>query len=342
MMKGWSTNGPARYYPSADTGWIEVPQASGTHEGLGKDSGLIKAKINVAESGLGKGEAASALRFLYNQDEAYGQDKQSLFIPRFQITDSGLAEDYSRLGLLGRDEGVALDLTTLKSSQSVSDLSSAIDAISTFRAAELLLESALAEEGGSAAFRPPEGLPWVAQFTSNWNLTIPVWSKYIDVIILASGGGGAGGNSFGGDGKGGNAGGWAYAVLTRGGNILWTDTTITGTIGAGGSSGSRGNGSGGTGANATANLPQLGLITAFGGTGGSGINGVGATDYYGKSPYTYTVNGADYEGGSVQTSKTSAGNAPGGGASGGAGGVFGSDKAGGVGAIGKAWVRMYV
>lgn len=341
-MLGWSTEGPPRRQTRPPTGWLSVPQANGTHEGLGQDSASDKIKESILEIGLGKDEAVSALKALYGRDAGLGEDVPSFYIPRFEVEDEALGQDYSPLGIAAVEEAIGLDLASIKSSQTVPDLASALDAISTFRAVESALEAAAGLDYATAGFKPPAGVPITNQYTVNWSLTIPVWCKYIDIIILAGGGGGAGGNSWGADGKGGQAGGWNYAILTRGGNILWTDKTITGTIGAGGTSGSRGNGSGGKGGDSTAVIPQIGTISALGGTGGSGTNGVGAVDYYGKAPDVLEVNDIYYQGGATQTSKSSAGYEPGGGGSGGSGGVFGSDKAGGVGAKGRAWSRIYV
>lgn len=194
--------------------------------------------------------------------------------------------------------------------------------------------------GASAQFRAMG--PTVTSVTTAgaYNYPIPPWALYLDVIMLGAGGGGAGGNSFGADGRGGGAGTWGAFRLVRGADIPWTESNFTGTVGTGGGGGSRGNGSGSGGGATTITSPSFGTFTAPGGSGGSGTNPVGGTAFNGASPGNYSFQGKTYPGGG-QVGKNTDGSPPGGGGGAGSGGAFGSDKAGRPGAVGRVIFRAY-
>lgn len=182
----------------------------------------------------------------------------------------------------------------------------------------------------STAFKTPE----LTSYTSagSYTYTIPVWATVIDVVLLGGGGGGKGMAFFDAWTEGGEAGSWVTTRLTRGVDIPWDTTQITGSVGAAGTAGGSGS-NGGTGGNSTATGTGMTTLTANGGPGGNQSN----LDTPGKSPGSQTFNEQAYTGGAQQNSQSQNGNAPGGG---GAGARI-SLMHGGAGAIGRAWFRAY-
>ncbi|QJD50108.1 hypothetical protein SEA_DANFORTH_4 [Mycobacterium phage Danforth] len=179
----------------------------------------------------------------------------------------------------------------------------------------------------------PYTLPGVYTFN------IPDTAHVIEIILLGAGGGGASSGTFYTlKGYPGEAGAWSTITLVRGINIPWNTTTITIEVGTGGARGSGGfTGTAGSAGGATTAIAAgwTGLQAA-GGAGGI-ANATGTSDNVGRSPGTQNYNGVPYVGGAAQTTNGAAGNPPGGGGAGGSN--FGG--AGGVGASGAAWVRVY-
>lgn len=153
---------------------------------------------------------------------------------------------------------------------------------------------------------------------------VPWWATYIDVVLVGGGGGGDDGVTLS-AGDGGGAGQWATVTLTRGVDIPWESTTISGYVGAGGAHNE------GNGEATTASAVGMTALTAFGGTGGASENS------HGQSPGSQTLNSKLYQGGAETDSHGDAGNSPGGGGAGGA--ALNGDA--GAGAPGRAWFRAY-
>ncbi|MGC4964230.1 hypothetical protein [Gordonia sp. DT101] len=174
-----------------------------------------------------------------------------------------------------------------------------------------------------------------------YTYTIPVWCRYIDVILIGGGASGqTGSGSIATSGAGGSAGSWNAIRLERGVNIPWTITTITITIGAGGARAANSDNAAPTaGSASTAAIAEVGSISA---NGGSGTKTVQGTNWQVGAPAgNYTFNGVTYTGGAESNSSVKTGMPPGGGGSGGDGGIFGNRTRGWEGAAGGGWVRAY-
>ncbi|AEL17840.1 minor tail protein [Mycobacterium phage Trixie] len=189
------------------------------------------------------------------------------------------------------------------------------------------------------------------QFTSAGTFTIPANCRFIDVILLGAGGGGAGGNAVNGDGQGGKAGTWQTATIKRGVDIGWSVTQITVGIGVGGAGGSGGASSGsGSGGGQTYVVATGFSLLANGGAGGVGSNPAGGNTTFGQGVTPIVFNGLQYVGGGQSgadnnpdnATNGAPGNPPGGGGEGGGGVPFiGTPGRGGVGGNGSAWLRAY-
>ncbi len=168
--------------------------------------------------------------------------------------------------------------------------------------------------------------PELAQYSSagSFNYTIPTGCDTIDIVLL--GGGEAGTGITWANGSGGQAGNWFTTTITRGVDIAWGVTTISGTVGAGGT------GNGGDGGTTSVTYSGGGTYTATGGSGN-----MGPTNPAGEAAGTQDYKGRSYVGGGSQGSLGNVGLAPGGG---GAGGGFGA-SVGGAGAAGSVWFYAY-
>lgn len=190
-----------------------------------------------------------------------------------------------------------------------------------------------------AAFPASAPDSWSQIAAGTYTYNIPYWCRYIDIVLLGAGGGGASSGPFyllG--GFPGSPGTWATVTLERGVHIPWDTATITLVAGTGGARGSGGAGgtAGGAGTASTASAPGWAGLSAPGGAGGpQHPTGVNAND--GPSPGNKTYNGQLYTGGGVQTDDGGTGKAPGGAGAGGSN--FGGS--GGVGGPGGVWVRSY-
>jgi hypothetical protein len=172
-----------------------------------------------------------------------------------------------------------------------------------------------------------------------YNYAIPVWCKYLDVVLLGGGASGQTGNgAVNQPGSGGHSGKWQGYKLTRGVEIPWTATTVVITVGAGGARPADSDYAGPTpGANTTFSVASSisGLAA-----GGNGTND-GSTRRDGLGAPAFTYGGIVYPGGANSTSSAQTGTTPGGGGAGGNGGIFGNRTRGGAGGPGAAWVRAY-
>ncbi|UBV18806.1 hypothetical protein H8Z57_29505 [Mycolicibacterium fortuitum] len=306
---------------------------------MGTDSALVVPRLLAPDTGLGADSAVvSRTAGQILADTGLGADA-GLITPLLLTADQGAGADSARVGVYGSDQGVGTD------SGLVVPRFAAVDAAVGADMLTLLPRMGVADQGAgadsaTAVFSPRAAVvaSWAAAGT--YTFTIPVWCRYIDIVLLGAGGGGASpGTFYTLKGHPGEAGTWVTVTLERGVHIPWTAITITITVGTGGA---RGSGVSVTGVAGQAGTATTVAVTgwsgasAAGGAGG-GTSLTGTTDNVGRSPGNIVYNDLPYSGGAAQSSNGGAGNAPGGGGAG--GGPFGG--AGGVGAPGGAWLRAY-
>ncbi|MFF0706971.1 glycine-rich domain-containing protein [Gordonia sputi] len=339
--QGWTIDGPDPIATESKLGWWAVPQATVRDDGAAQDVAIVRPKLARAISGAGGDRLYMGtdptqdfeLRIPV-RDNAAAQGLATV-LPRVTVRDSGIAAGAALLGVAGRlTDGVAGDLTAAKAATPARDNSASNDRLIALRANQSARDAGSVGDSATATFSAVSAT--TATITATGTYTIPVWCRYIDVVLLGAGGGGNGGDTGTGQaGNGGTGGAWTTITLQRGVDIPWTATAITITIGAGGSGGAKGSGNnGGTGGATTATVAGVGSSSAAGGAGGNGTGG-GQT---GASPGNTTYLGTTYTGGAAASGNGTAGNAPGGGAAGGNGGIFGGGSAGGTGARGQAWI----
>jgi hypothetical protein len=203
-------------------------------------------------------------------------------------------------------------------------------------------DSAAGADTATNGFTARAPLPATITTVGTYTWTIPVWCRYIDIVLIGGGGGGQGGQGTGIAGCGGYGATWYGVTWERGVDIPWNVVAITGLVGDGGAGGPSNpafNQPGVDGSPTTATFAGGPVVSAAGGLKGDAvINGQN-----GKSPGNFTWNGILYVGGAAVTSGTAApGNPPGGGGRGGNLGAFGiGQSAGGKGARGQAWFRAF-
>lgn len=161
-----------------------------------------------------------------------------------------------------------------------------------------------------------------------YTYSIPAWANKIDVVVLGAGGGG-----FNVGGGGGGAGAWATRTITRGTDIPYNLTALTGTVGQGAPPKFAVLPIAFGGAT-TCEISGLGTLTGVGGQ--SGLNNFHPLGQTGSGPGDLVYGRINYPGGDNQTVQAAAGNPPGGG---GAGGGLGEA---GAGANGAAYFYAYV
>lgn len=185
--------------------------------------------------------------------------------------------------------------------------------------------------------------PVTVEVTATGTVTIPPWFRYIDVVGVSPGGGGASGNQVLADGVAGKPGNWLAVTWDRGpSRNSWL--TINVTIGAPGVGAPRNVAQPGTnGGDIKIEILVASLIaSAVGGLGGSGLVGVGETTYLGPGPGNKIWQGITYTGGG-QAAKSQAGKFPGGAGAGGSGsGWPGNGQPGGNGGAAKVWIRFWM
>ncbi|MFD7247954.1 hypothetical protein ACFV6Y_39165 [Streptomyces massasporeus] len=274
-------------------------------------------------------------------DSAVGSDT-SLFVPKLAGVGGGISSDFARPGVHGIDAAVSSDSGLVIPKFVAVDAAAAADAVSV-RAYMGCADTGLGSDSATCGFSPKAAALTSYATPATYQYRIPVWCRYIDVVLLGAGGGGASSGTFytlG--GYPGEAGVYATVTLERGVHIPWAAIFITLTVGTGGARGSGGfTGTAGSAGGSTiltytnaAGSPIT--VTATGGAGGI-ANLTGTSDNTGRSPGNRTYNGQPYTGGAAQSTAGSDGNPPGGGGAGGRN--FGG--AGGVGAPGGAWCRAY-
>lgn len=345
--QGWSPTGPVAVAGDRQ-GWWVLQHAVALDAGLGSDLALLDAAITGRDSGLASDSIYMGLDPTQDfelripvRDSGLGSDLALLTVPTIG-RDAGLGSDLARAGLYGTEGGLGSDLAAAMASVIGRDSGGGSD----WTALKALLPG---RDQGASGDKATSGFTAHAAALTSYTTattttyTIPVWSRYVDIIILGAGGGG-GGHAFGSvyGGQGGEAGTWKTLRLERGVDIPWTLTSISVTIGGPGSGGS-GNSNGTAGNATTVTVTGVGTITAAGGPGG---RGTGTSPYgaqtAGLSPGNQSFQGGTYTGGTGGTTTSGNGNAasaPGAGGGGGNSGVFVGTNRGGAGAPGVAHFR---
>lgn len=168
-----------------------------------------------------------------------------------------------------------------------------------------------------------------------YSWAIPYWCHKFDAVVLGGGAGGTGGGASFVNGGGGYNGNWSYATLTRGTDIPWSTTSVTGSVGGGGAGGGCNLVPGGVGGSTSASATGWGGISGSGGGGQAGYN-----DTTGRGPGDLTWDGITYPGG-WNVAGGGPGAYPGGGGGGGVGGFLSCAGGGGNGQNGTAWFYAY-
>lgn len=321
--------------------WTPRPVRHGVDQGGGEDYALVEALTATGRDDAGGGdlilmtadpEFDLQIR-TQGRDNALGDDLALVDLDVGHVLDAGAGGDLARLGLYGLDDAGGADHALVGPGGYGRDQAGAADRV-------LAGPGSIGRDHGGAGdkatgwFSPHAAT--VATFTTvgNHTYTIPVWCRFIDLIVLGGGGGGGGGNAAL-SGTGGTAGSFAWITLERGVHIPWTATSFTVTVGGGGGGGT-GNifvGIAGSPGTATSINYGAGTVTGSGGAAGGGGNGGART---GKAVTTgntngnkdLALNGQTYVGGGTSTG---AGSPPGG------GGYGGQSSNGQAGATGRAW-----
>lgn len=168
----------------------------------------------------------------------------------------------------------------------------------------------------------------------SYTYTIPSWAYKIDVILLGGGAGGRSGGAGFNNGEGGGAGSWVATTLTRGVNIPFSTTTITGSVATAGAGGTNLGAAPTSGGSSTATATGMASLTAIGGV----IDA--STTQSGIAPGNTTYNSQTYTGGTAGVRGAGNATAPGAGGAGGDG-VFVGYSTGGAGSAGRVWFYAY-
>lgn len=336
-MKGWSTTGPPRYSQSPGRGWEIVQQLVLKDSGAADDSAVIRPKL----SGVGSGSVGDkSLDKLIVPGRSSGSvdDLATLAKITEQARDSAVADSLAKIGLVAPGSGAGDDYSTAKPSILARDGGAGDDVLTFSKLSTPAAKTDGALSGtGTANFKADPGAPWAINWTSvtTYTFTIPVWTSYIDVVLLGGGASGqTGSGAVGTAGKGGTAGQWYAVRLTRGVDIPWTLITFTVTVGAGGAQAANSDlASPNAGGNSSAVINGVTYTATGGQTTTSTQNGA--------SPGNYTFQGITYTGGTGGTGNAGAPTAPGAAGAGGNGGIFGSRTRGAAGAAGAAWLMVY-
>ena len=325
---------PREYQPA----WFPRYRIKPSDTGIGQDLATSAPRILGADTGLGADRAVLTPTGLLIADTGLGADG-GLIVPDFHATDAGAGADIARPGVRPADTGLGADLGQMRPRCAAIDRAVGVDMLTSLKPRTTARDTGLGADSASSGFTAiaPVAANWAAAGT--YTFKIPVGCRYIDVVLLGAGGGGASSGTFYTlKGYPGEAGSWSTITLERGVHIPWTAITLTVVIGTGGARGSGGvtGTPGSAGAATVLKLDTATLLTATGGTGGI-ANATGTFDNVGRSPGSVTYNSQPYVAGGTQSANGGAGNPPGGGGAGGSN--FGG--AGGVGAPGGAWCRAY-
>ncbi len=334
----WSTN-PDQPSPSATGKWAWMPRVTVIDAGVGADLARV---LRAAQTGIDRGVSAdSALTRLRISaaDTGRGADLAAIRA-QLAIRDAGVGADSARAGVRATDSAMATDMAMMLPRLSAVGAATPADAalLSRVQLSGARINS-VGSDTATAGFTTQAAITTTIAGVGTTTYVIPVWCRYLDVVLVGAGGGGASSGTFyllG--GFPGSPGTWATITLERGVHVPWTTTALTFVVGAGGAKGSGGfaGTAGGAGAATTVIGAGWAGVSAAGGAGGpQHPTGINAND--GPGPGDKTYNGATYPGGATQTSDGGTGYAPGGAGAGGAN--FGGP--GGVGGAGGAWCRAY-
>lgn len=325
---------PREYQPA----WFPRYRLKPSDTGIGIDQAAALPRIPATDTGVGADRALAPRITELLADAAAGRDT-ALLKPKLYVADNGLGADLARPGVRPSDAGRGADLCQVRPRYAAIDRAVGADMLTIPRI------STTARDTGLGADLAVGGFTAITVVTGNWavagtyTFTIPVGCRYIDVVLVGAGGGGASSGTFyTNGGYPGAPGVWATITLERGVHIPWTAISLTIIVGTGGARGSGGftGTAGSAGSATTLSLSGTELLSATGGAGGiADLTGTGTQT--GLGPGNKTYNGQTYPGGANQTTAGAAGNAAGGGGAGGKN--FG--RAGGVGAPGGAWYRAY-
>lgn len=333
----WSPN-PTAPQRSLSGRWRWMPRAYVTESAVGADRAMVPSlALTAADRALAADVSRCGIR-VSAVGAAVSADRL-VVRPRVSPFDAAMAADAARLGVRPSEAGVSADSTLVRLRANV--LGSAVaQGLAVVQAVRLpgVAMSGVAGDSALAGFTPHAEATLSFTAVGQAVYVIPVWCRFVDVVLLGAGGGGASsGIAYLLGGFPGEAGKYATVTLERGVDIPWATTQIVITISSGGSRGSGGftGNPGGKGGNTLASAAGWAGLTGVGGDGGV-TSATGTPDNAGISPGDLTYNGRAYKGGgSAGTGKP--GDPPGGG--GGGGGSFG--QAAGVGASGAAWCRAY-
>lgn len=303
--------------------------------GIGTDIATLDAvRMPAADTGLGADRAVLAALSIPATDTGLGADR-GLIVPHFYTADTGLGADFARPGVRPVDIGLGTDLCQARPRFAAIDSAVGADLITSVRARIAVPGTGVGADVAASGFTAHAAALTSYTAPGTYQYRIPVWCRFIEIILCGSGRGGNG-NSNALPGAGGNAGGWAAVTLERGVDIPWTllDITIVVTDGGAGGTGSVFvGGQGANGSAVTAAISGTVILSAPGGTGERSGNQAGG------SPGPFNYGGQTYPGGAETTTGSGTpGNAPGGGGRGGNGNTFGGFN-GGKGAPGVGHVR---
>lgn len=319
----WFPTPPAPEPREHQTAWFPRYRAKPSETGVGQDLAVALPRVPAIDVAMGADRGVVARTGgLLLADGASGADV-ALVRPKVFVIDGGLATDAARPGVRPIGQGVGSDSGLPRPRLAVVDWSIGADMLTSLRPRIPATDAGRGADSATAGItaHAADTTPFTTVGANNY--PIPVWCRYIDIVLI--GGGEAGTNGSFATGLGGDEGKWATFTLERGVHIPWTATIITITVGAGGAS----NGADG-GASTAAASGWAGLSAA----GGSGGGGIGA--WAGNAATNLTYNGVLYPGGAGGATSGGTGGTPGGG--GGGGGIFGN---GGPGGRGQGWCRAY-
>ncbi|AOT25767.1 minor tail protein [Mycobacterium phage Tortellini] len=336
----WFAELPAPQPAQHQTAWFPLYRVTGTDSGVGEDSAIIVPRLVGTDTGIGADQAAlTRVGDLLAVGTGLGADS-ALIVPELIVLDSGAGvDDAARIGLHGADSGIGTDsVGSMKPGFAVFDSAVGADMLANLKPGFVGTDSGLGADSGTIAFTSMAAVETSYTTPGAYTYKIPVWCRYVDIVLCGSGRGGNG-NSGALAGAGGNAGGWAGTTLERGVSIGWEIITITIVVPDGGNGGSGAViGVGGQGANGSAATASVVSGSPFlSAPGGSGER---SGNQSGGSPGNYTYSGwKTFTGGAETTSGNgTAGNPPGGGGRGGNGNFIGTNS-GGKGAPGAAYLR---
>lgn len=326
-----------------DTGTLSIPAMD---TGIGTDLAWLLAHLHAADTGIGTDTAAQLLHDQLLTDTGIGIDTARLLPPDQQVTDYGIGVDealrWAHVDAVSR--GVGTDhIDAMVSKFATTDRGVGTEA--SIQGSVLLppwVTMGVGYDTATGGFtpQPPTAVIQVTTTGAHQFIPIPVWCRYIDVILLGAGGGGsAGTRGFPGwSGLGGAAGQYASHRWDRGETRNdWTQLAIL--VGIGGSGGPAPGGDGGNGTATELWIDNdagwAGIYLA--GAGGAGASGEALieTNRPGKSPGNHSFQGINATGGTGNSDP------PGSGGRGGGGSVFPLNPGSGdPGARGQAWVRF--